>query len=619
MVIEREVPPFFEWIGGASITWAAAVGILALGGLLLAWLVMALRFGPQVASETAGRTILEAISDLSRFSIRRTMAMAWLAVKESVRRLIFLVFAVFLLVLSFAAWYLDFSFVAAVDANPVRQYLEFAIFWPNLFILLMMLLLCTQSLPTDIAQRTLHSIVTKPVRPSEIILGRILGFGGVGLILVALIAVTNYVFVVRGFRHEHEVVLADLKVESQKGSGPDQADEIVWKGVTNTVKGHRHDIEIDASGVARLSVAQGHWHSLTVDKADLPKPAATAGTAAPQRPVRTGLAEGQLVARVPVYGQLRFLDRAGMPANKGICVGDEWTYRSYIDGGSLSAAIWRFDNLRESDFPKGLPLEMTMGIFRTHKGEVGKGVPGSLTLVNPQTGLKADVKLFRAKEFVIDSFFIPRKIRMPDGSERDLFRDFVSDGSVEVWLRCLQHMQCFGVARPDLYLRASDARFGWNYAKGYLGVSLQMMMVLAVGITFSTFLGGPVSLFATLSSFLVGYFFDFFVEVASGKNWGGGPLESGLRLLRQDNVVTPLEPGLRTTMIHSLDWVFQKVLTLLSYILPDFSQFSFQDYVLEGFNVPWNVVAVQTVTVLGFIIPAIVAAYFLFKSREVAQ
>ena len=39
-----------------------------------------------------------------------------------------------------------------------------------------------------------------------------------------------------------------------------------------------------------------------------------------------------LVARVPVYGKLRFLDRTGQPAEKGINVGDEWTYRSFIDG-----------------------------------------------------------------------------------------------------------------------------------------------------------------------------------------------------------------------------------------------------------------------------------------------
>ena len=43
-----------------------------------------------------------------------------------------------------------------------------------------------------------------------------------------------------------------------------------------------------------------------------------------------------LVARVPVYGKLRFLDRDGQPAEKGINVGDEWTYRSFISGGSLA-------------------------------------------------------------------------------------------------------------------------------------------------------------------------------------------------------------------------------------------------------------------------------------------
>ena len=51
-----------------------------------------------------------------------------------------------------------------------------------------------------------------------------------------------------------------------------------------------------------------------------------------QGTLTTGQPEGLLLARVPVYGPLRFLDRTGRPTDKGISVGDEWTYRSYIEG-----------------------------------------------------------------------------------------------------------------------------------------------------------------------------------------------------------------------------------------------------------------------------------------------
>ena len=73
----------------------------------------------------------------------------------------------------------------------------------------------------------------------------------------------------------------------------------------------------------------------------------------------------------------------------------------------------------------------------------------------------------------------------------NLFEDLVADGRVEIWLRCLQPAQYFGAAQPDLYLRARDASFAWNFAKGYFGIWLQMVLLIGFGVTFSTFLSGP--------------------------------------------------------------------------------------------------------------------------------
>ena len=64
-----------------------------------------------------------------------------------------------------------------------------------------------------------------------------------------------------------------------------------------------------------------------------------------------GPAEGMLVARVPVYGKLAFRDRTGKPAEKGINVGDEWTYRSFIEGGTLAAASGPSRESPKSAFP----------------------------------------------------------------------------------------------------------------------------------------------------------------------------------------------------------------------------------------------------------------------------
>jgi hypothetical protein len=214
-------------------------------------------------------------------------------------------------------------------------------------------------------------------------------------------------------------------------------------------------MHVDASGHARVEAANGHWHDLTIDKQLLSgSPSAKAAT------VETGPAEGLFLARVPIYGKLRFQDRDGHEAEKGISVGDEWTYRSYIAGGTLAAAIWSFENVSEKDFPDGLPLELTISIFRTQMGDIVSGIPASLSLRNPATGLKVEAKVFPAKEFVNDVQFVPRKLQAPDGHTLDLYRDLVSeDGRLEIWLQCGAPAQYFGMAQPDLYIRARDGSF----------------------------------------------------------------------------------------------------------------------------------------------------------------
>ena len=63
--------------------------------------------------------------------------------------------------------------------------------------------------------------------------------------------------------------------------------------------------------------------------------------------------EGLLRARVPYYGKLRYLDRKGVDVAKGISVGSEWTYRSFIEGGTPAAAIWTFQRHQRKQLPQG--------------------------------------------------------------------------------------------------------------------------------------------------------------------------------------------------------------------------------------------------------------------------
>src|SRR5690606_26887269 len=113
-------------------------------------------------------------------------------------------------------------------------------------------------------------------------------------------------------------------------------------------------------------------------------------------------------ARVPVYGRLQFYIREGQPSEKGISVGREWSYQGYIEGGTNSAAVWTFDDITPDRFRDGLPFDLRIRVFRTHKGIIDRGILGSIRLRNPQTKLESTPINFTAREFQDDRKFISR-------------------------------------------------------------------------------------------------------------------------------------------------------------------------------------------------------------------
>ena len=538
-----------QWYQGALYQWLGVMFCAAGAVFLIGWLLTALRRGPVSAFVGAGQVAGDCALDLVRISPQRVGALARLAVKESIRRRVVVVLAVFVIILLFAGWYLDPS-----STNPARLYLDFVFDDATRYpLLLLVLFLSSLSLPADIKNRTLHTVVTKPVRASEIVLGRIVGFTAVASILLVLMGVISYGFVVRGLAHTHEVELSSLKPAEAGVHGRPGGLE----GRTTEVNKHRHHVTIDASGRGRVEPEQGHTHALITAKEN-------------GRDVyRLGPPIEELKARVPIYGKLTFLSEKGQPTDKGINVGDEWMYRSFIAGGSAAAAIWTFQGITEEAFPRGLPVDLTISVFRTYKGDIEKVVPGSLSIRNPKTGKTALVRIFDSKDREIDEQLVPRQWPTSNKKTVDLFRDFVQDGQVEIILQCASPQQYFGMAQGDMYLRAAEGSFVWNFIKGYLGIWLQVVLVVSLGVTYSTFLSGPVAMVATLGTLLGGFFHEFMYRLATSQTYGGGPFESIIRILTQQNQTSELEPGLRSTVAQGLDQVTEFFLRLITAVLPD--------------------------------------------------
>ena len=190
-----------DWLTDSAPIFVIVAGIVAAIGLVFSYLIATLQYGPSEAFYFVSRIVFQIIPDFVRTSFGRIFALAKLSVQETVRKkVIFVAFAIFTALLLGGGWFLNMN-----TRHPDQVYIGFVYFGTQLLMGLFGLLIATFSLPADIKSRTIYTIVTKPVRSSEIVLGRVLGFGFVGTMMLLLIWIASYLFVERGLNHTHDL------------------------------------------------------------------------------------------------------------------------------------------------------------------------------------------------------------------------------------------------------------------------------------------------------------------------------------------------------------------------------------------------------------------------------
>ncbi|MCA9179016.1 MAG: hypothetical protein KDB14_31345 [Planctomycetales bacterium] len=629
MVVER-FDTFLEWLLPSPVDGSLGAlvyfSLMLLGGIafgiFIGYLVAAARHGLGEGFYRVATILAGAIPDFLKISPRRVMAVAWLAVKESVRARVIVAFVVFSVLLMYARWFLDVQ-----SDDPAKLYMLFVINATTFLMLVLAVFISTFSLPADMKSRTIYTIVTKPVRASEIVIGRMLGFSAVATVIVVAMAAVGYLFVTRSLDHTHQLEATAEEIEAEL------ADNGRWTGFTTRDKNHRHAITITSDGeVFDSESTQDHWHRVEKrgDKYVVSSP------------------QDQLQARVPRYGELSYRDRDGGDGG-GVSVGKEWSYRKYIQGRTLAAAIWTFKDIRAERFPYDeLPLELTLSVFRTYKADMTVGVQGSIMLRNPSPNatFKQSVPItFTSKEFQVDRHFIPRKIqavRASDESyaEADLFEDLCDEnGNIEVWVRCEDNNQYFGAAQGDLYVLEAERPFAVNYVKGFFAIWMQTVLVICFGVMVSTRLNGAISMLATLCYIIIGTYRDSIVGVFKGM-WqnnalltsafgqlrgqsqellGGGPIESVIRILTQKNLTSDLDMNwLAEGFVRWVDLGLQVIMMAVTHFAPKFSDFNTANYLAEGYDINGHLVAAQATTCFTYLVVMAVVGYFFLKTREIA-
>lgn len=617
MVVEQDIQPFLVWLFGSRLfgddhegafwTFGFALLVLAVLGVFIGFLRNLIQYGmhPFEAFPSAITGGVKGVSEVFQMSPRRLYAMSWLAFQESIgNRATIVGFAVFTVIMLILGWYLD-----AETDHPARLYISIILPFATILLIILSLFLSVFSLPHDIEDRTIYTIVTKPVFSAEIVFGRILGFGTMCTLMLVVMGIISYFFVVRGLEHTHTVDVATVKdVVVTKGAAP------VKQGQTSLDAHHRHEFTLNNDGEGLTNEFHEHKHFIkkTGDNT-----------------YEVGPPEGMLQARVPVYARrLRFLGRDGKPSDKGINVGEIWTYRGYIEGGTGGAAIWTFpfreDMFPKDRFPKYLPLELNLRVFRTYKGDIEHGILGSYMLKNPdpKVTVESNSVNFTATEFETLVLRIPRKIngKGPDGKlmELDVFKDLAPEGFLDLYIMCGERAQYYGAARADVYFRAAEGSFVLNFIKSYIGIWVMMLMVLSTGVMFSTFVNTPIALLATAATLVFGYFKTFIVGVALGTLQGGGPVEALVRLAEQRNLIQQYDPSIWVSIMQWIDLALRGILLVVAESLPSYGQLGTANYVAYGFDIPFELLVQRVVTGLAFVFVTACIGYLFLRGREIA-
>jgi ABC-type transport system involved in multi-copper enzyme maturation permease subunit len=525
--------------------------------------------------------------DLPKMSPRRIYAVAKLAVKESIRKKVLVLVGIFVVGMMFAGWYLDPN-----AEYPARLYISFVLTATTYLVLLMALFISCFSIPADIKSRTIYTITTKPVRPLELFLGRVFGFTAIGTFVLSIMGLLSYIFVVRGLDHDHEVVSLDPTGRS---------------GETSFDTRHRHTFTLNAEGRGTTNEVKGHRHIVTKvgDKAVVGGPI------------------DDLTARIPIYARgLSFTGRDG-EKNEGYNVGYMSEYQKYIEGDSLSRAVWRFEGVDKTLFKDVILYDLTISAFRTYKGDIVTPVGGLIHFRSTDGRVKSEDEPFKVKEFQVDRRSVRTKLKgfiEDKPADLDFFNDIAADGSFEVVIRCQDRGQYLGMAAADIYLRPADLQFWWNFVKGYISIWLQMFIVICFGTMFSTFLSGPVAVIATVAALILGFFGFFVDDLVKNTSKGGGPIESLIRLPTQMGSQIELELGNEKlqSAIFMLDRGLVTAVSRLKDAVPNFSQLDTSNFVAYGYNIFGGLLGRHlTIAFCYFVLTALVS-YFFLKTREMA-
>ena len=530
--------------------------------------------------------------DLLKVKGRRVWALAKLGFKEALRSRLYWVFLIVLLPFLFRN-------VWSAGSRPVdefRNLVGVTTLVETVLVLAVAAILAAFSLPTDIKNQTIHTVVTKPVERFEVILGRFLGYTALMTLALAGMTAASLVFINAANIDEkalQETATARMPVRGALGFQSRRAE---FEG-TNV--GREFEYRKYISGHPD-SPQRGVWRF-----ADVPPPAGRDFVPVEFTFDIYKLTKGEENKGAAVT--LRFVthncpQQVPRPDQKG-----EWPWA---------------DPAREREYRAEVDAYRARGVnpeAATPADKAGWEAAGALA---EKYGFY-EVRGKEVLDYTVMGVDVPaglfKNARQgdPPAAERDGKK--APGPRVLVYVKCESPGQMLGMAEPDLYFLEGAQPFGLNLVKWAVGLWCKLCIVVGVAVACSTYLSGVLSLLMTLLVYVLGNVTDHLNDLALNRSVGGGPFESLSRLVRTETPTAPAAETGGAKVLQAFDRTWAWVVRRIQNVVPDVESFTWTNFVSEGFNVSGEYLAVNLLVTAGYLIPWFVLAYYLFKAREVAS
>ncbi|MGR3319916.1 MAG: ABC transporter permease [Candidatus Anammoxibacter sp.] len=415
-------------------------------------------------------------------------AIAWLTLKENIRSKVFLI----LLFTGTAVTTVSILFPVIGGVEEKVMLVEsMCLKSITFFGMIIAAILSAASIPKDVEDKSIYSIITKPVSRLNLVLGKILGF-------VYIIGMTT------AFLGCFSVLL--IRNTASKGLQTDNITEDFGdnNNVNEAIKVFSQ-VDTDSMFKARKQMS---------------------------------------LVEFSINGEYNVTPG-----------GTKW-----IEGGK-GTAVWTISGLNEINKGKYLEFEIDPNI-----DGADTFIPLEVNFINPET----DVKETRLIDAMIgEKLILQIDSRFVKGS--DLLLMGISP---------MNPGHYFGAKKESVKMFYNYNRFEYNFLKAITIIFLQIVLIIFIGVTASTFFKTPaVSIFFILFIFLCGFMVDYL------KDFGTVINISDLHDHNHDHelAVVGQVPSMFITFLNS---VFRNMFSLLTLVIPNFNKFNMESFILNRIDIP---------------------------------